>query len=293
MVRLDDLIAPMALTTFIKNYLSQRPVAFYGPREARSMLTTEEINATLDRLTVRPDTMRVWLNGVPLRQETYITQDHHPAINRSALHRYLESGATVMLDFCQGLFPGLHSSCEALGEALRAHVEASVVLVRRPGKPIGQHWDGNDVLVCQVSGCKRWPIFRPVREKPLAQSRYGDECSSELIDDVLLQPGDALYIPRGWPHNPEGIGGPSVHVTFQLARPTGVDLLRWIAADLNSNCADIRDDLPLLHSDARRQDFAIRLRRAIEAAIQDDALEAQYRTFEQKLWAARVSIPHV
>jgi hypothetical protein len=48
---------------------------------------------------------------------------------------------------------------------------------------------------------------------------------------VVLEPGDLLYVPQGWWHEPAPVGGRSVHVTLAVNRPAVHEateqLLRW------------------------------------------------------------------
>ena len=40
-----------------------------------------------------------------------------------------------------------------------------------------------------------------------------------------VKPGDVVYIPRGQFHNAQAMNGVSLHVTFAIAPPTGMDVL--------------------------------------------------------------------
>ena len=77
------------------------------------------------------------------------------------------------------------------------------------------HWDWMDVFVVQISGQKLWTVAkqpkifmstphmnRILSRKEVQQFVFQEEAYS----DILLRPGDILYIPRGYPHNASTIG---------------------------------------------------------------------------------------
>ncbi|XP_038994514.1 uncharacterized protein LOC120118552 isoform X4 [Hibiscus syriacus] len=92
---------------------------------------------------------------------------------------------------------------------------------------LARHYDDHCVFVCQIFGSKQWKIFsRPNGQLP----RLYDTCNilnNETIDSArdcyhfLLNEGDVLYIPRGFPHEActhydkqDGSVGFSLHLTF-------------------------------------------------------------------------------
>jgi hypothetical protein len=76
------------------------------------------------------------------------------------------------------------------------------------------HTDKQDVVVVQTQGRKRWRIYSPpdsalkLNADPFCRGKGEDELSvpmlsderSELLLDVLLEPGDVLFVPARFPH---------------------------------------------------------------------------------------------
>ena len=52
------------------------------------------------------------------------------------------------------------------------------------------HYDPVDNVVGQFCGSKRWRLWRPSSGEPTGTPDY----------DVVVAPGDALFVPRGWWH---------------------------------------------------------------------------------------------
>lgn len=92
----------------------------------------------------------------------------------------------------------------------------------------GRHWDDHDVVILQCEGRKFWQLFAPAALSPLLG--YVDSGSfGDPVWSGVLEPGDGLYIPRGWGHEVSGFSGSiSVHYTVGLRRMTALDLLTRI-----------------------------------------------------------------
>jgi lysine-specific demethylase/histidyl-hydroxylase NO66 len=135
-------------------------------------------------------------------------------------------GATVVL---QGLHLTTHPLavyCRELEARLGHPVQANAYLTPRQSQGLPVHHDTHDVFVLQVAGTKRWLVYDPVLELPLREQRYDPELGApgETVLDVVLGPGDTLYLPRGWLHQALTSDEDSLHLTI------GVNVVPWIAA---------------------------------------------------------------
>lgn len=137
-----------------------------------------------------------------------------------------EAGATIVLQ-------GLHLNWEPLAVFSRelerdlGHtVQANAYYTPRDSQGLAVHHDTHDVFVLQVAGEKRWLVYDPVFPLPLKQQRYRRELGGpgEVVHDVVLRPGDTLYLPRGWLHEAVTSETDSLHITV------GVNVYTWIDA---------------------------------------------------------------
>jgi ribosomal protein L16 Arg81 hydroxylase len=92
----------------------------------------------------------------------------------------------------------------------------------------GAHWDTHDVVVLQLVGRKRWRVSPPTFPLPLP----GHTSSASALTppptctlDVLLEAGDALYLPRGWWHDVTPLPEPSLHLSVGIYVPSVFDAL--------------------------------------------------------------------
>jgi 50S ribosomal protein L16 3-hydroxylase len=101
-----------------------------------------------------------------------------------------------------------------------------------PGGGVGPHIDNYDVFIIQGDGERRWKVGDKGQHK-----RRGDNPNSPLVDDfepiidVILQKGDVLYIPPGYPHCGETL---SLALSYSIGfrAPSQQELLTELADTL-------------------------------------------------------------
>jgi bifunctional lysine-specific demethylase and histidyl-hydroxylase NO66 len=136
------------------------------------------------------------------------------------------NGATLVLQ-------GLHLTrlptavyCRELEARLLHPAQANAYFTPKRSQGLAVHHDTHDVFVLQVSGTKRWQVYEPVWELPLKRQRHTEEMGApgDTVLDVVLGPGDTLYLPRGWLHQALTSDEDSLHLTI------GVNVYTWIDA---------------------------------------------------------------
>jgi hypothetical protein len=137
-----------------------------------------------------------------------------------------EAGATIVLQGLHLHWPPLARFCRALERALGQPVQANAYYSPRDSQGLGVHHDTHDVICLQVAGEKRWLVYDPVWELPLREQRYSPELgeAGPSVLDLVLQPGDTLYLPRGWLHEALTSETDSLHLTI------GVNVYTWLDA---------------------------------------------------------------
>ncbi len=108
---------------------------------------------------------------------------------------------------------------DALGNLLDCRVSTTTFISPPASQATAIHYDKSDVFALQVHGSKTWHVYRPIDHLP--NSRTPDQPIAEgghgLVHfaSYTLQPGDFLYLPRGWIHRVENHGQQmSVHVSM-------------------------------------------------------------------------------
>jgi Cupin superfamily protein len=138
-----------------------------------------------------------------------------------------EDGATIVLQGLHLNWQPLAEFCRSLESELDHPAQANAYFTPRSAQGLPVHHDTHDVFSLQVAGEKRWLVYDPAWELPLKQQRYKAETMGEPGDpvlDITLQPGDTLYLPRGWLHEAKTSETDSLHLTV------GVNVYTWMDA---------------------------------------------------------------
>jgi ribosomal protein L16 Arg81 hydroxylase len=174
--------------------------------------------------------------------------------DEAAIQAYLEAGQPIVWNAARGASAALDSLTAEITEALGAHVWANVYSTGSAMKPFQVHFDAHDVLAVQCEGAKEWmvskvrlncpldvPALAPTVRRALEERRA--EAQAEPLMTVVTEPGDVLYIPRGQFHDARTPEDRSLHVTFAIAPPTGIDVIQALGR-LALGEALFRDYLP-------------------------------------------------
>ncbi|QIK04719.1 cupin [Streptomyces sp. ID38640] len=228
---------------------------------------------------------------VTTRRHT-IWQRTHPA----ELHQRLAEGASLVIDSIDELHEPVAGLAQHLESWLRTHVQVNAYASWSAREGFGTHWDDHDVIVVQVEGSKHWRIFGPTRIAPMHHDTSQPEPPPEQpIADLVLEPGDVLYLPRGWWHAVAADQGVrSLHLTCGLTPHTGADLLGWLSEMLRAT-EQVRADLPL-HAGSDAQHAYIRsLREHLVAALEEPGLLERFATARdaEDLGRLRPALPHL
>ena len=113
----------------------------------------------------------------------------------------------------------IYEQCAALQEFFGCFVGANTYLTPPGTQGFAPHYDDVEVFMLQVEGRKRWKVYNPFEgdELPRTSSRnyHPKEIKGEPVIYEILEPGDMIYMPRGWIHQGEALAGEhSLHVTI-------------------------------------------------------------------------------
>ncbi|MGW2370338.1 cupin domain-containing protein [Streptomyces sp. NPDC001667] len=256
---------------------------FPGAIDASGLLTWDGLNTILATHRLQAPRLRLTREGETLPElassEPMVTRRHvvwhrlHPA----QLHARLADGATLALDSADELHRPLGEFAEELERFLRTRFQANVYASWSKVEGFGVHWDTHDVLAVQLDGAKRWRIYGPTRPYPLhSDTEEPLPPPGTPRAEVVLHPGDLLYVPRGWWHSVSADQGTrSLHVTYGAQPHTPADLLHWIGEQLLAR-EEFRTDLPRLAPPSTQAAFVCRLRQLLAEQLDDPHLLARY-----------------
>ena len=141
------------------------------------------------------------------------------------------NGATLVLNNLEAHSPDARRLCEEVNRLTGFPTLSNAYVSFGGDGSFGAHWDTHDVVVLQLVGRKRWRVNPPTFPLPLpAQTsrRSGLSAPACWALDVVLEAGDALYLPRGWWHEVTPLPEPSLHLSVGVYVPSVFDALNWI-----------------------------------------------------------------
>jgi lysine-specific demethylase/histidyl-hydroxylase NO66 len=217
-----------------------------GPAGFTDLLSPEAVDELLSERGLRTPFLRVADQGTVLPASAFTgsggagAEVSDQVIDDKVMRLYAD-GATLVLQGLHRIWPPLIDYARRLGAELKQPLQVNAYLTPAGNKGFATHYDTHDVFVLQVDGTKRWRIHEPVLPDPLERQAWGgraDEVGAvadgPAFLDVVLAPGDALYLPRGWLHSAQAQGERSLHLTFgvrALTRFALVEELLQLAAE--------------------------------------------------------------
>jgi len=231
-----------------------RPAPAAGGKLFDDLLTVADVDELVSRRGLRTPFLRMAQSGRVLRPRDYTGPGGAGAeVGDQALDERvlagLADGATLVLQGVHRVWPPVGEFARNLAADLGHPTGANAYLTPPGDQGFRTHYDTHDVFVLQIAGTKRWRVHRPTVEDPLPSQPGRTEEITATTDqqpvlDVVLEPGDVLYLPRGWPHAAQARRDLTLHLTvgvFPITRYALVEALLSVAADDPA----LRGSLPL------------------------------------------------
>ena len=162
---------------------------------------------------------------------------------------------TIVFNGAEDYWPSVERIVMDLRRALRSNVQCNVYCTPPASQGFDTHVDAHDVLVLQTSGSKTWRLHDVDHDLPLERSPIVSEMFPRLANslpdhgeptrEVVLRPGDVLYLPRGVPHSAASTDQHSVHLTIGLYPLRIHELLARIGDLVAFQRVELRRRVPL------------------------------------------------
>ena len=171
------------------------------------------------------------------------------------VQQFLDRGASLVLNEVETLEPAIRGMVEAFDQGLGAKCSGNAYISQKNHQAFDSHFDRTDVFAVQTLGSKRWRIYEGQLEAPVIHTRFSNMPPQEIQRlkgkveaEIIMNPGDVLYLPRGRFHDALATEGPSIHLSFAVSEPKGLDYLQ-IVMDEAVGDPKFREDLPLDEAD--------------------------------------------
>jgi hypothetical protein len=212
--------SPIPTTTFLQPILIQRtqPNTYYD-----GLLTTNDIKNWISTGKMKPKDFTL----TKINPETGI-RINSPR-NVDPLTDYSNHGYSIRILRPQEFSDSVWRICSLLESYWGSGSGANAYWTPPHSQGFAPHYDDVDVFILQLSGSKRWIVHEPDGSElfpilPRVSSRdfHPDELNElTIIHDVTLQPGDLLYLPRGYIHHAKSsVKEHSFHLTISMSQKT-------------------------------------------------------------------------
>lgn len=200
-------------------------------------------------------------------------------LRAEALHGLCDQGMSLVLNSVEKRVPAIAALNAMVERHFRARVATNAYVSFQAESAFPPHFDDHNVLVLQIHGSKRWFLHGQPYRYPLANARFPfPKYPGPVEAEILMEPGDLLFVPRGDVHWAEVAGPGSLHLTLTVQPTRGRDLLRWLGSVAEREEIG-REDINPLESPAAQVERVERLRAMLHAladgldldAFQDDA----------------------
>ncbi|WP_197085322.1 JmjC domain-containing protein [Saccharothrix sp. ST-888] len=159
---------------------------------------------------------------------------------KGSIRAHLDAGGTISVRSLERLVPSIADLHRSLQEETGYGVHINAYLTPAGHQGLKYHFDPYVTLILQLSGSKAWPVHEPFVENPVKeyasfhtvgftveQKRY--LANTPPAQTFTLEPGDVLWLPRGYVHSPYTVGDESsLHLTVAFKERT----YHWVAEQL-------------------------------------------------------------
>jgi len=139
---------------------------------------------------------------------------------------YSKPGWTLLVQGLDLHLPAAHELLSRFRFVPEARLDDLMISYASDGGGVGPHFDSYDVFLIQVQGRRRWRIA------PQKDAVLRDDVPLKIIanfkpeQDVVLEPGDMLYLPPGWAHDGVAVGGDCMTCSVGFRTPWRAELAR-------------------------------------------------------------------
>ena len=178
------------------------------------------------------------------------------------VENYLRKGASLVLNDLIYFSNEIEKLASDLQSITNGRCQANLYFSMQSHQAFAPHFDTHDVFALHCEGEKIWNIYENFEKDPINHPIYKQELNDKtekpgkIIDQVLLKPGDLLYLPRGQFHDALASKNGAMHIAFGITYLKPIDIFQYYYDQLIINDffrSDIRqinstDDIKNIHT---------------------------------------------
>lgn len=235
---------------FFSKYLEKNFLLIKNAIDCQSF-KWKDINNILDSTEASHNFIKIFQNGKIVPEEEYLKHNieigvRYPKFRKDKFYDLMENGSTLVINRVNAHNSFIQDLSSSFAKFVMSQTLANGYFAFGGDGSFGDHWDTHDVFAVQLFGKKRWKLYTPTFESPLTphtSKNYKHERPKEAILDCILEPGDCLYIPKGWWHNALPTEKETFHIAIGVHVPPVIDYITWVARKILPDSLECRKSL--------------------------------------------------
>ncbi|MBE9556053.1 MAG: sulfotransferase [Proteobacteria bacterium] len=241
----SDLVHPVSEQDFFSGYYGKKLLHIEGgTRKFENVMSWDILSGILNQTVIwTSKSLQLVLDNNVVAEEAYCepvtNRDEFEVLqpNAKKVMGLLRRGASLVTNDIDSLTPVVSGVAAAMEDRLAGKVQSNLYCSWQEHQAFGPHFDTHDVFAIHVAGEKLWNIYETRMDDPIAHPKfksYGQDWHNSncgaIAEQVLMRPGDLLYIPRGLYHDAMAQSDGTIHIAFGVTHVIGLDVVEMLKA---------------------------------------------------------------
>ena len=241
----SDLFKKLSRRQFLEEYHDKKPYFEQGSiTDVSKLFSWHDLNDLFNRPKLwTGDMIELGIEGALVPPPQYCKYGMDRVGERvlrpdgQRINHFLRQGATLVLDYLEGVHPEIKGVANCIERLTGTITSANAYCSWKGVKGYASHFDTMCVFAVQVEGEKVWNLYKGRVNEPMeipgsSPSEFTveqhDAQKGPVDQQIVMKPGDVLYLPRGLYHDALATDTASLHLSFgasYLAGFTAVSIL--------------------------------------------------------------------
>ncbi|HVG10430.1 MAG TPA: cupin domain-containing protein [Thermoanaerobaculia bacterium] len=244
MLAIQSALSAIGVAAFYENFWDKEVVVAPRSEAASQELgdLMEAVSSFLDRTDIRLPDVRLVQDGREFPFGSYTRERRvgsyvsHDWVDNERVFQAYREGATIVLQVLQHSLPSFGTSINSLELLFGCSVNATCFITPPGSQGFSPHYDTYSSFAVQLIGEKKWSFYDSALLLPLSEDQLEEEWKSvKPTKEIVLRPGEVLYVPRRQYHSALATEAASVHMSIALLSADWLDIMRASLTNLDRN----------------------------------------------------------